>query len=115
MLRIIIPITPMRNGWFSLTGGQSTTLRDAENGDITIRRPDIYQEIDSGKPVLLISDKVAQAQRAHVGSTVAFLYTLYDYSDIIVYKERAAVDGDIGILPVPIEAKIISLLSLNSK
>lgn len=105
------------NGWFSLTGGQSTTLRDAENGDITIKEGRIYtqEEIDSGKPVLLISDKVAQLNALNVGSTVTFLYTLYDYSDIIVYKERAAVDGDIGILPVPIEPKIIKTFEFEFK
>ena len=105
------------NGWFSLTGGQSTTLRDAENGDITIKEGRIYtqEDIDSGNPVLLISDKVAQLNALNVGSTVTFLYTLYDYSDIIVYKERAAVDGDIGILPVPIEPKIIKTFEFEFK
>ena len=73
------------NGWFPLTGGQSTTLRDAESGDITIKEGRIYtqEEIDSGKPVLLISDKVAQLNALNVGSTVTILKTLYENSDII--------------------------------
>ena len=44
MLRIIIPITPMRGTAGSRYRGQSTTLRDAENGDITIKEGRIYTQ-----------------------------------------------------------------------
>ncbi|MGI6167743.1 MAG: ABC transporter permease [Eubacteriales bacterium] len=106
------------NGSFTLIGGQNTTLKDVRSGDITIKEGRAYtqEEIESGAPVLLISDKVAQLNGLSVGSTITFLYTLYDNSVVRDYAAKG--DGDFNIpgLPVePWEPKVIKTFEFEFK
>lgn len=104
------------NNWFQIIGGQSTTLANVASGDITLKDGRAYtkEEIDGGAKVILVSDKFAELNGLNVGSVITFLYTMYDYSNIIYYKE-AAVSGDISIMPYPTEPKIIKTLEYEFK
>lgn len=105
------------NNWFQFIGGQSATLANIASGDIALKEGRTYteEEIASGDKVILVSDKFAQLNGLNVGSTVNVLYTIYDYSGGIIYKEAVS-SGDIGILPYePYEPKIIKTLEYEFK
>ncbi len=103
------------NAYFGLTGGQNTEHKYIKSGDIILKEGRVYtqEEIDSGAKVILISDKLAQVNGLNVGSTVTFLYTIYNYSGNIVYKDAAVNSSDISILPA--DPNVVKTLEFEFK
>ncbi len=105
------------SSWFQIIGGQSTTLQYIENGDITFIDGRIYteEEIKSGERVMLVSEEFAKYNGLNIGSTVKLLYTIYDDSGMIAYKEAARSDYDIDIGIMPIERTALKVLEYEFK
>ncbi len=106
------------NSWFQVIGGQSTALQYIENGDITLTDGRVYteEEIKNGERVMLVSEEFAKYNGLNVGSTVKLLYTMYDDSGIIVYREAAKSDYDgIDIMPMPVERTVLKVLEYEFK
>lgn len=85
------------NAWFTVTGGNLPTLKDAENNNIRITDGRCYtaEEIESGASVVLVSGKCAERNNLSTGDTITLMQHIYQYdqetwefiSDFYVKKE----------------------------
>jgi len=91
--------------YFTLYGGQSGEILDRKLNKITIvdgREPN-ESEVSSGKNVVVISKKLADLNKLHVGSTITMTIEIYKYDEIVVWKEDSVssviMSSDIAIDP----------------
>ena len=78
--------------YFTLYGGQSGEILDRKLNKITIvegREPN-ESEVSSGKNVVVISKKLADLNKLHVGSTITMTIEIYKYDEIVILKEDSA-------------------------